>query len=182
MSVDYSKPPLDNLMELLNAKSTVAVKASDFMDITKPVVLTGDPSGRNTMVSLRTTLEFTHAGRVEARYDRRPLAEFINASVNVTVNDDATFADAIAAYRDRYGIYMDAQDIEAVGPFDVSGGEPSYIVPVRSPLNSYGYTGTANLQVNVAWRLVDPELMESAVDRLYQIVHHQLPETITSYY
>jgi len=182
MSVDFGKTPLENLMEMLNAKSSVDVTTTDFMDITKPEVLTGDASGRNTRVSLRTTMEFTHAGRVYVLYDRRQLSEVITPSVNVTVEDTDTFEVALDMYRRKYGIYLDEHDIQVVGNFDVSGGELSYQIPVKSPVDSYGYYGTANLTVNVNWRLDDPELVASQVDELRQVVQFDIPLAFTAFY
>lgn len=182
MSVDFGKTPLENLMEMLNAKSSVVVKVTDFMDITKPEVLTGHPSGHNTRVSLRTTLAYTHAGRVAVTYDRRNLSEVITPNVNVTVEDTDTFEVALDMYRRKYGIELGVEDIEVVGVFDVSGGELSYQIPVKSPVDSYGYIGTANLTVNVNWRLDDPELVASQVDELRQVVQFDLPLAFTAFY
>jgi hypothetical protein len=180
MSVDFRKTPLENLMEMLNAKSSVVAAVPDFQTISDPVVLVDDPDGYNTQVSLRTTMAYTHAGKVSPKFNRRPLTDVITADVNVTVEDTATFAEALDMYRRKYGIYLDEHDIEPVGAFNVSGGELSYQIPVRSPLKSYGYFGTATLTVNVNWRLDDPELVEVEVNRLRQLVQFDLPLAITA--
>lgn len=182
MSVDFAKPPLENLMELMNAKSSVVAKTTDFMEITPPLVLTGDVDSRNTQVSLLPSFEFSHAGRVTVKYNRLPLATVINADVSVTVEDTGTFAEAVDMYRRKYGVYVDDADIQVVGTFDVSGGELSYQVPVIAPVDSYGYYGTANLTVNVNWRLDDPELVEEEVNRLRQVVQFDLPLALTAFY
>ena len=180
MSVDFAKPPLENLMEMLNANSSVDVVTTDFMDITPPEVLVGDADGRNTRVSLRTTMEFTHAGRVYVKFNRLPLAQVLTADVSVTLEDTGTFEQALDMYRRKYGVHLDEDDIQIVGPFDVSGGELSYSFPVQAPANSYGYYGTATFKVNVNWRLDDPELVEQEMDRLRQVVQFDLPMAITA--
>lgn len=180
MSVDFAKPPLENLMEMLNANSSVDVASTDFIDITAPEVLVGDADGRNTRVSLRTTMEFTHAGRVYVKYNRLPLAQVLTTDVSVTVEDTSTFEEALDMYRRKYGVYLNQDDIQLVGAFDVSGGELSYSFPVQAPAGSYGYFGAGTFRVNVNWRLDDPELVEQEVDRLRQVVQFDLPMAITA--
>lgn len=180
MSVDFSKPPLDNLMEMLNANSSVVAAVGNFMEIGKPVVLTGDASGRNTQVSLRTNMEFSHAGRVTVKYDRLPLSAVITSDVAVTVEDYDQFATALDMYRRKYGVYLDEDDILTDQPFDVSGGELSYQVAVTAPADSYGYYGAATFKVNVNWRLDDPELVEEEINRLRQLVQVAIPTSILS--
>lgn len=178
MSVDFAKTPLDNLMEMLDVNSSVTTTVDDFMEIGKPVVLTGDASNRNTSVSLRTNMEFSHAGRVTVKYDRLPLNVVVTPDVSITVEDYETFDVVLEMYRRKYGVYLDEKDIVTVQPFDVSGGELSYVVAVQSPVDSYGYYGTAEMTVNVNWRLDDPELVEVELDRFRQFVQFTIPMAI----
>lgn len=178
MSVDFAKTPLENLMEMLNANSSVVAAVGNFMTIGDPVALTDHPSGRNTQVKLRTNMDYTHAGFVTVEYDRLPLSAVITPDVNITVEDYQKFDVALDMYRRKYGVYLDEKDIEPVQPFDVSGGDLTYQVAVRSPVNSYGYKGTATLTVNVNWRLDDPELVEVEINRLRQLVQVSIPMTI----
>lgn len=178
MSVDFAKTPLENLMEMLDVNSSVTATVDDFMEIGKPVVLTGDADNRNTQVTLRTSMEFTHAGRVTVKYNRLPLTDVITPDVNITVEDFQKFDVALDMYRRKYGVYLDEKDIVTVEPFDVSGGELSYAVAVRTPVDSYGYYGTATLTVNVNWRLDDPELVEVEINRLRQLVQVSIPMSI----
>ena len=178
MSVDFAKPPLENLMELMNAKSSVVATVGDFMEIGKPVVLTGDPDGRNTQVKLRTSMDYSHAGFVTVKYNRLPLNVVITPDVNITVEDYQKFDVALDMYRRKYGVYLDEKDIVPEQPFDVSGGDLTYQVAVKSPTDSYGYTGTATLTVNVNWRLDDPELVEVEINRLRQLVQVSIPMSI----
>lgn len=180
MSVDFSKTPLDNLMEMLNAKSSVVAKTTDFIEIDRLTVLTDDPDGRNTQVSLRTNMDFSHAGRVNPKFDRLPLSSVITSRVNITVEDYATFDQALETYRRKYGIYLDRQDVLPDQPFDVSGGDLSYAVAVTSPATSFGYKGTAILNVNVNWRFDDPEKVESDMNQLRQLVQFDLPLALNS--
>lgn len=180
MSVDFSKSPLENLMEMLNAKSSVVAKTTDFMEFGKPAILAGDPSSRNTQVSLRTNMEFSHAGRVAPKFTRLPLNSVITSRVNIKVEDYATFEEALETYRRKYGIYLDHFDVQPDQPFDVSGGESSYAIAVTAPAGSYGYFGTAVLNVSVNWRFDDPEKVEADMEQLRQLVQFDLPLALNS--
>jgi len=180
MSVDFSKTPLDNLMEMLNAKSSVVAKATDFIEIDRLTVLTDDVDGRNTQLSLRTNMEFSHAGRVNPKFNRLPLNSVITPRVNVTVEDYATFEQVLETYRRKYGVYVDVLDVQPDQPFDVSGGDLSYAVAVTSPATSFGYKGTAVLNVNVNWRFDDPEKVEMDMNQLRQLVQFDLPLALNS--
>ncbi len=180
MSNYLSTSPEDALARLIQTQSQVPVQWSDFLQVFSPVALgEDDPSGRNTAVTVRTTMEYSHAGRATFHYDRLDLAELFSTGLSATVEDISTFTDYLTALNARYGLGLTESELVPVEPFDVSGGELSYQVVVQAPEDAWRFTGQGPLTVHVRWRLDDPELVEAEVDRLHQLINYTLPETIT---
>lgn len=175
-----SKPAEDALAQLIQEQCQVPVQWTDFLKVFPPEPLTeGDPSEGNTSLTVRTTLQYTHAGRATFRYHRLDLADLFSAGVSATVDDVADFSQFLTAINSRYGLSLGAGELQPVEPFDVSGGELSYQIAVQAPPEALRFTGQGVLTANVRWRLDDPELVEAEVDRLHRLINYTLPETLS---
>lgn len=177
---DLSLPPVEGLVKLINAKiSSAPTTVDDYSVIFPPVAIDPLPDGSNTQVTVKTSMDYTHAGRATFFYTRVDLGTLFTPAISANVDDVDTFADYLTALTSRYGLYFSEDDLEPVQPFDVSGGELSYVVAIRAKPTSYAYVGTGNVTVRVTWRLDDPELVEQEVDRLRQLVNFTLPLSIS---
>lgn len=177
-----SQPPVQGLVALINQKiSSAPTTVDDYSVIFPPVAIAPLPDGSNTRVTVKTSMDYTHAGRSTFFYKRVELSELFAQPVTATINDTDNFTQYLAALTARYGVCLTDTDIEPVVPFDVSDGELSYEIAVRAKPGSYGYVGQGNVTVNVRWRLDDPELIEQEADRLRQLVNFTLPLSISMF-
>ncbi len=177
---DLSLPPLQGLVQLINEKiSSPTMTLADFSVIFPPQVIAPLPDGSNTQVTVKTSMDYTHAGRATFFYKRMDLTDLFANGIAATINDTDNFAQYLTALSMRYGVFFSEEDLEPVQPFDVSGGELSYQVAIQAKPESYAYVGQGNVTVNVRWRLDDPELVEQEADRLRQLVNFTLPLSIS---
>ncbi len=177
---NLSLPPVQGLVQLINEKiSSAPTTVDDYSVIFPPVAIAPLPDGSNTRVTVKTSMDYTHAGRATFFYKRVSLADIFTPAISANVDDVDTFSDYLASLSSRYGLYFSEDDLEPVQPFDVSGGELSYVVAIQAKPNSYAYVGAGNVTVRVTWRLDDPELVEQEVDRLRQLVNFTLPLSIS---
>lgn len=179
MPSSLSKTPEEALLALIQEKSNIPVTWNDFMTVFPPVALPADhPSGKNSEVTVRTSMDSTHAGRVSFQYDRYDLAELLLIPMSATIEDVGTFANYLTALNARYGIDLESRELAPVLPFDVSGGELSYQVLVRAAPNALRLVGEGYLTVSVNWRLDDPERVEIEAERLYRLVNITIPSSL----
>lgn len=177
-----SQPPVQGLVQLINQKiSSPTTTINDYSVIFPPVSIAALPDGSNTRVTVKTSLDYTHAGRATFYYKRVELSQLLGQPVAATINDTDNFAQFLAALTARYGVYFSETDFEPISSFDVSGGELSYLIGIRAKPDSYGYVGEGNVIANINWRLDDPELVEQETDRLRQLVNFTLPLSISMF-
>lgn len=182
MAGDLSLTPKAGLLALINAKSSVVATEANFQEWLAPQPIANAPAGQpNTEVTLRTNLEFSHAGRVTLQYTRLNLADFTQYQMSATVEDIGTLEQYLAMLSNRYGIYLQPTDIEPTTPFDVSGGELSYVYTFAAKPNSYLYYGQGQFVVKVNWRFDDPEWIEQNVSRLRTLVQIDMPSAVISF-
>lgn len=180
MPQDLSLPPLDSLIGMINDVSSVQVDRTSFAQIFPPEIISA-PDGANTHVTFKTTMDFSHAGRVSFQYVRLNLATLFANGIDATVEDNSTFEQYLDAVRQRYGFYLHEDDIALDSPWNIANGELTHTVQVRARNSSYAFIGVANMTVNVNWRLDDPELIEDQTDRLRQLVNFTLPLSISTF-
>jgi hypothetical protein len=178
MSSDLSLTPKAGLIALLNAKSSVVVTENDLLEIFPPVALQGTP---NTEVTVKTTLAFSHAGRVTRQYNRLNLASLTPYQLSATVGDSGTLAEYLTMLTTRYGIYLTPDDFLPNTTFDVSGGELSYTLNFTAHPNNLRWYGTGAFIVNIVWNLADPELVEQQVNRLRTLINVTLPLSLSTF-
>lgn len=179
---DLSLTPKVGLLTFINAKSSVPATEADLSQFFPPeVIVDPEPGAPNTRITLKTTMEFTHAGRVTLEYNRLNLADFSQYQMAATVEDVGTLDQYLAMLTTRYGIYFNVSDVEPDAPFDVSGGEASYTITLNAKPDSLMYYGTGQFKVNVAWRFDDPEWIEQNINRLRVLLHSELPLSILSF-
>jgi len=182
MSNDLSLTPKTGLLALINQNTSVPVTEADLSEIYPPEAIDGATAGQpNTRVIAKTTLEFTHAGRVTLQYKRINLADFTPYNMTATVNDNATLDEFLSMLTTRYGIFFNASDMDPSVPFDVSGGELEYTITLTAKPNSYMYVGSGQVKAKVIWRFDDPEWIEQNINRLRVLLQSDLPLSIISF-
>jgi hypothetical protein len=179
---DLSLAPKAGLLALINAKSSAPATLADLQEIFPPQVIANAPTGQpNTQVTVRTTLDFSHAGRVTLSYHRLDLSAFTPYQMNATIEDVGTLADYLAMLTTRYGIYFDTAEVSSTVPFDASSGELTYTFTLQANPTSYMYVGSGDFIVHVVWRFDDPELIEQNVSQLRIAVQIDLPNSISTF-
>ncbi len=178
MSSDLSLSPKAGLVALLNEKSSVVVTEADLLEIFPPVVLSGTP---NTEITVKTTLGFSHAGRVTRQYNRINLSALSPYALTATVEETSTLAQYLTTLSNRYGIHFTPEDFLASTAFNVSGGELSYTFNFTARPTNLRWTGTGVFIANVVWNLTDPELVEQQVNRLRTLVNVTLPLSLSTF-
>lgn len=174
--------PVEGLLALVNANTSAPVELSDLNEIFPPVVIEdAEGSDPNTRITLKTNFDFSHAGRVTVDYHRLDLSQFSAYNIGAYVQDNATVDEYLAALSERYEIYFGTTDIQPTEPFDLSGGELSYIVEFTALPESLMYIGTGTFVVNVIWLFEEPELIEARAEALHDFVHDTLPDTLISF-
>lgn len=182
MSSDLSLTPKAGLLALINQNTTAPVTEADLKEIYPPQVIPGAPAGQpNTSVVAKTTLEFTHAGRVSLQYKRIDLAEFTPYNMSATLDDVGTLDQFLAMLTTRYGIFFNASDMDPSVPFDVSGGELEYTITLNAKPESYMYVGSGQFKAKVTWRFDDPEWIEQNINRLRVLLQSDLPLSLISF-
>lgn len=182
MSHTLALSPLKSLLALINAQTSVVLTEDDIHTLFPPQVIPDAAAGMpNTGIALRTGMDFSHAGRVSLQYRRLDLADLTPYALTATVEDNATLEQYLGMLCLRYGLTLSAHDIESVDPFDVSGGALSYAVSLRAKPDSLMYVGTGTFNVNVNWRLDDPELVELQIDRLRTLLNVTMPLTFSNF-
>lgn len=174
-------PPREALLRLINQRASSPLALSDIMEIFPPVAVPEPLEGQgNTQVTIKTTLDASHAGRETFTYDRIDLALFTPYQINTTIEDIGTQAQFLAMLTRRYGFQFE-NEVEAILPFDVSGGELSYPTIFRAKPTSLVWTGEFTAIVHVRWRLTDPEWVEMEADRLRTLLNVSLPLSLSTF-
>lgn len=182
MSIDLSLTPKAALLALLNEKTTAPVTEADLKQLYLPEAIPDAPAGQpNTRASAKTTLTFSHAGRVTFEYRRLNLADFTPYNMTATLQDTGTLEEYLAMLTTRYGIFFGPEDVVSAVPFDVSGGELEYTITLNANPDSYLYYGTGQFKAKVVWNFDDPEWIEQNINRLRILLQSDLPMSLLSF-
>lgn len=179
---DLSLTPKAGLLALINQNTTAPAAVEDVQEFYPPEVIEDAAEGQlNTRITLKTTLDFSHAGRATFEYQRIDLSRFTPYGLTATVEDIGTLEQYQTMLTNRYGIYLGVEEIEPAIPFDVSGGELEYTLTFNAKPNALMYVGSGQFKVKVNWRFDDPEWIEQNINRLRVLLQNDLPLSILSF-
>jgi len=146
------------LLDLINDANATSFTTAD-LNFSNPLPL-AEGASRNTQVNVSGTGTTTFTGTKPVTYDRLDLAVLFGG-LNLSILDTGEYAttlDLLPIINGRYGLAMDATDIEDA-PLDLDGAYPKAQTLVAKP-TSYLYTGQVAVRLTT---VSEPEPSDATI-------------------